>query len=106
MTYKNDKHGWQPSRNCPRSSPAGSSFAANRSLRSVREMLANGILDEAFALPPDFIILGAPTLSQVLRMLDVSVVHRVVTGARCPVITVKPPAAFEEQIENECFMTG
>lgn len=61
------------------------------------------ILDEASAMPPGFIILGAPTPSHVIRLLDVSIVHRVVTDARCPVITLKPLASIEEQIEHECF---
>jgi len=71
---------------------------------SIREGdTAYRILDEASSMPPDFIILGAPTSSQVIRLLDVSIVHRVVTDARCPVITLKSPTGLEEQAEQESY---
>jgi nucleotide-binding universal stress UspA family protein len=47
------------------------------------------ILEVAASTCQDFIILGSPLGSVVSRILGSSVIHRVVSGANCPIITVK-----------------
>ena len=50
---------------------------------------ATEILEVAGSIHHDFIILGSPPDSIVSRILGSSVIHRVVSEANCPVITVK-----------------
>lgn len=51
---------------------------------------ATQILEVASLLPYDFIILGSAPDSRVCRILASTVIHRVVSEAGCPVITIKP----------------
>jgi nucleotide-binding universal stress UspA family protein len=51
---------------------------------------ATEILEMARSIHHDFIILGSPPDSIVSRILGSSIIHRVVSEATCPVITVKP----------------
>src|ERR1035437_8492376 len=51
---------------------------------------ATEILQVASSVHYDFVILGSPPDSIVTRILGSSVIHRVVSEANCPVITVKP----------------
>lgn len=64
---------------------------------------AKQILDLAGALPQDFIVLGPPSRSMVSRLLSGSVVHRVVSEARCPVITITPNTSDVREMAGESF---
>ena len=64
---------------------------------------ATEILDVAGSVRYDFIILGSPPDSIVSRILGSSVIHRVVSEAKCPVMTVKPVDLAVKAAIHELF---
>ena len=64
---------------------------------------ATRILEESGSAPDDLIILGAPSSSMVSRILAGSVVHHVITEARCPVVTIRPTAFTVRDVIRESF---
>ena len=64
---------------------------------------ATKILEESGTLPNDLIVLGSPSSSMVSRILAGSVVHHVVTEARCPVVTIRPTALTVRDVIRESF---
>lgn len=64
---------------------------------------ATKILEESGSLPKDLIILGSPSSSMVSRILAGSVVHHVITEARCPVVTIRPTASTVRDVIGESF---
>ena len=64
---------------------------------------ATKILEESGSLPEDLIILGSPSSSMVSRILAGSVVHHVITEARCPVVTIRPTASTVRDVIRESF---
>jgi nucleotide-binding universal stress UspA family protein len=61
------------------------------------------ILEESSSFPNDLIILGSPSSSMVSRILTGSVVHHVITEARCPVVTIRPTASTLRDVIRESF---
>lgn len=57
--------------------------------------VAHAILEEDVCPGPDFIVMGSPSLGVISKLLGSNVVHGVIAGARCPVITLRPPASRE-----------
>ena len=64
---------------------------------------ATEILKVASSVHYDFVILGSPPDSIVTRILGSSVIHRVVSEANCPVITVKPVDVTVQAATHELF---
>ena len=64
---------------------------------------ATEILDVASSVHYDFIILGSPPESIVTRILGSSVIHRIISEANCPVITVKPVDMTVKAMTHELF---
>ena len=66
---------------------------------------ATEILQVANSAHYDFILLGSPPDSIVTRILGSSVIHRVVSEANCPVITVKPVDPTVKAATHELLCT-
>jgi nucleotide-binding universal stress UspA family protein len=64
---------------------------------------ATQILEAADSVRYDFIILGSPPDSIVTRILGSSVIHRILSEANCPVITVKPVDVTVKAATHELF---
>lgn len=60
------------------------------------------ILEEHVCPGPDFIVMGSPSLSVLSKLLGSSVVHGVISGAGCPVITLRAGGSREwERTERD-----
>jgi nucleotide-binding universal stress UspA family protein len=70
-------------------------------IRLVREGdPAEIIACEAGSMPEDLLILGSPYPAMRSWLLGTRIVHRVVAESRCPVITIKPTAATDDQLDS------
>ena len=60
---------------------------------------AHGLLADDLSSSQDLMVMGAPFQSRISHLIDAGVVHEVIAGTRCPVITLRVPDV-EKTIDN------